>query len=76
MVPTSFDMVVLQLSDSMVIGVEDEDAPVIAFIGAIGVGRQAEGVFASDFEVLAHGIVFLLVKMCLHHDVDVIVSAP
>ena len=32
--------------------------------------------FASDFKVLTHGVVFLLVQVCLHHDVDVIVSAP
>ena len=60
----------------MVIGVEDEDAAMVAFIGAVGVGRQAESMFASDFEVLAHRVVFLLVEVCLHQDVDVIVSAP
>ena len=50
--------------------------PMVAFIGAVGVGRQPEGMFASDFEILTHRVVFLLVEMCLHQDVDVIVSAP
>ena len=76
LVATSFNVEVLQLSDSMVIGVEDEDAAMVAFIGAVGVGRQAESMFASYFEVLTHRVVFLLVEMCLHQDVDVIVSAP
>ena len=55
---------------------EDEDASMITIIGTVCVGWQAESMFASDFKVLAHGVVFLLVQVCLHHGVDVIVSAP
>ena len=32
--------------------------------------------FASDFKVLAESVVFLLVKVGLHHDVDVTVPTP
>ena len=38
LVPTSFDVVVLQLSDPVVVGVQDEDASMITIIGTVGVG--------------------------------------
>ena len=38
LVATSFDVVVLHLRYSMVVGVEDEDASMVALVGAICVG--------------------------------------
>ena len=53
LVSTTFDVVVLQLGDSMMVGVEDEDASMVAIVVAVRVSRQSKGMFASDFEVLA-----------------------
>ena len=69
-------MVVLKLGNAMVVGMEDKDAAMVAFIGVVGVGRKAKGMSASDFKVLTQGVVLLFVEVGFHHDVDVAVPTP
>ena len=61
----------------MVVGMEDKDAAMVAFIGVVGVGRKAKGMSASDFKVLTQGVALLfVVEVGFHHDVDVVVPTP
>ena len=54
----------------------DEDSSMGAVIGAVGLRWVSKSMPATDFKVLAHRLVFLLVQMGLHHHIDLVVPCP
>ena len=56
--------------------VNDEDSSVVAVIGAVGMCWVAKSMPATDFKILAHRLVFLLVQMGLHQHIDLVVPGP
>ena len=66
----------LQLGQSVGSVMNDENTPIIALIGAVGVCWVSESMSAPDLKVLAHGLVFLLVQVSLDQHVDLVVSGP
>ena len=76
LVPATVNVKGFQLREAMGCVVGDHDASMGALIGAVGMGWVSKSMPASDFKVLTHGLVLLPIKVCLHRDVDFIVSCP
>ena len=66
----------LEFGQSVRCVMDDEDASMGAIIGGVCLSWITKSMPASDFEVLAHGQVFLLVQMGLDQHINLIVSGP
>ena len=66
----------LEFGQSVGCFMDDEDASMGAIIVCVCLSWITKSMPASDFEVLAHGLVFLLVQMGLDQRINLIVSGP
>ena len=76
LVPTPFNVEVFELCKSMGSVMNDQYAPMSSFNVAVGMCWIPESMPSSNFKVLAHRVMFLLVQVRFNQRMDLVVSCP
>ena len=54
----------------------DHDASMGSIVAVVGMGWVSKSMPATNFEVLAHRVVLLLVQVCFNHHINLVISCP